>query len=899
MTTQEVSGTPKARHAGQRVCALLSGIAVAMLTVAIACADTSPDVKPFAASTLGHWRLDEDGGTQGARTIGARPVHLRGGARWCVGRYGMGIDLDGQSGCVQLGDLGSAAEATIAFWMKPRNVEKADYQGLVTTPSWGKGMLHLPIRKGRIDAYLHLGGGARAQVQSGPVVNGRWTHIGITISAITERMVLYVDGVKTDASSTPGLGEVVLDDMVAGFEGTTRYFDGSLDEILILSRALSPRGMAYLAGTGGALPAGDRLAGYPAGKEEERVWTMREGAPVQGSLVAIRDGNAILLVGEKELPVALSDLAETEARYARCLASGSVPPAVSDSARTRDWRNLEAGHPIPDEGYCDQPYVVITRDGAWLCTLTTGKGHEGQGGQHFVSTISKDRGKTWGPLVDIEPADGPEASYGVPLIVPSGRVYAFYTYNGDRVRTLPGSTREIRADMLGWYCYKYSDDSGNTWSERRRIPVRSTACDHANQWQGEVRIFWGIDKPKISDSGARFAFTKLGKYMLDNGEGWMMHSDNILAEPDVSKIRWKTLPGGEHGLRVKEFGSVQEEHNHVTIGPDRLYMVYRTTHGYPAHTYSSDGGHTWTVPEHMTYAPGGRKIKNPRACPKLWRCTNGKYLFWFHNHSGRDFNGRNPAWVTGGVVRDGKLHWSEPEVLLYEANPKTRMSYPDLVEQDGRYWVTETQKSVARVHEIPADLLEGLWGQLGGRTAVAEDAVLSLGGDAVAAGKTAALPELPDLAVGGGFSLDVWLQMTDVAAGQTILDSRDQTGCGFALSTGKDGSLVLSMGDGRHSTTLTSDPDVLTAGNLHHAVFIVDGGPCIISVVCDAVLNDGGTHRQFGWGRFDPRLRSPSGGDLRVAADLKGTVKHVRLYSRYLRTSEAVGNFRAGCPAVP
>ena len=29
-----------------------------------------------------------------------------------------------------------------------------------------------------------------------------------------------------------------------------------------------------------------------------------------------------------------------------------------------------------DEGYCDQPYVVITKDGNWLCVLTTGAGHE-------------------------------------------------------------------------------------------------------------------------------------------------------------------------------------------------------------------------------------------------------------------------------------------------------------------------------------------------------------------------------------------------------------------------------------------------------------------------------------------------------------------------------------------
>ena len=39
-----------------------------------------------------------------------------------------------------------------------------------------------------------------------------------------------------------------------------------------------------------------------------------------------------------------------------------------------------------------------------------------------------------------------------------------------------------------------------------------------------------------------------------------------------------------------------------------------------------------------------------------------------------------------------------------------RMSYPDLVE-DGGYFLTETQKNIARVHEIDAKLIEGLWSQ--------------------------------------------------------------------------------------------------------------------------------------------------------------------------------------------
>jgi len=251
-----------------------------------------------------------------------------------------------------------------------------------------------------------------------------------------------------------------------------------------------------------------------------------------------------------------------------------LPLARAADMENKDPRNIRTGLPIPVEGYCDQPYVVITKDGSWLCTLTTGPGHEGATGEHMVSTLSKDQGRTWSPLVAIEPGDGPESSYGVPVITPGGRVYVIYDYNGDRIEKLDG--KKIRADMLGWYVFKYSDDNGLTWSkERYRIPMRQSACDLANQWQGKVQVFWGIDKPNVVEGCVYFAFTKLGRYMLEKGEGWFYRSDNLLTEPDPAKIRWEMLPDGDHGLRAPEFGSVQEEHNLVPLAGGKMRVQNR------------------------------------------------------------------------------------------------------------------------------------------------------------------------------------------------------------------------------------------------------------------------------------------------------------------------------------
>ena len=423
------------------------------------------------------------------------------------------------------------------------------------------------------------------------------------------------------------------------------------------------------------------------------------------------------------------------------------PVACLAGNAVKDRRNIVAGYLIPKEGYCDQPYVVVTKDGNWLCLLTTGPGKESQKYQHVVATISKDQGKTWCKLIDIEPGNVPGyrmASWVIPLITPSGRVYAFYDYDGDGIKKMP-SGKSVRPCELGWYCYRYSDDNGRTWSkERCRLPVRVTEVDRQNEWRGKVQMFWGIDKPIVFNQGRSviFGFTKLGKYIQDKGEGWFFRSDNVLTEADPAKIKWEMLPDGEKGVRNPEYQSVQEEHNVVELDCGDLFCAYRTVMGFPCQSISKDGGHTWSLPLPMTYGPGGRIIKHNRACPMLWKTSEGKYLFWFHNNGTKGFKGRNPVWITGGIEENGAIHWSEPEILLYDEDPTTHgMSYPDLIEQDGKFWVTETQKTIARVHAIDRTLLEGMWNQRQNKAVAKAGLVLSLEGEALRA-KQVAMPRV-------------------------------------------------------------------------------------------------------------------------------------------------------------
>ena len=286
-------------------------------------------------------------------------------------------------------------------------------------------------------------------------------------------------------------------------------------------------------------------------------------------------------------------------------------------AKGEDSRNIDTGRRIPDEGYCDMPYVAVTKQGNWLCTLTTGSGREGDTGQQVVVHHQHGSRQTWSPLVHIEPDTGPKASWAMPLVTPSGRVYAFYNYNGDNITTLKG--RNIRrTDHLGWYVDRYSDDEGRTWSDRRRLPMRTTACDRNNDWGGKVQLFWGIGEPFRDRPPRLLRLQQSERLRSGNGEGWLYHSDNILTEPDVTKIRWELLPEGEHGIRADRFDPVQQEHNVTPMAGQGLYCVYRTAAGYPCHAYSIDGGRRWTTPEPMTYAARRSSNQEPsRLCKAL------------------------------------------------------------------------------------------------------------------------------------------------------------------------------------------------------------------------------------------------------------------------------------------
>lgn len=614
-----------------------------------------------------------------------------------------------------------------------------------------------------------------------------------------------------------------------------------------------------------------------------------------------------------------------------------------------DPRHLANGAEIPVESYSDQPYVVRTDDGAWLCCVTTGPGHEGAWGQHVTTMRSTDQGRTWSTPLPVEPLDSPENSYAVLLKVPAatqgvasplaGRIYIFYNHNTDNVREVKyhdGKNVFPRVDSLGHFVCKFSDDHGKSWSERRYdLPSREFACDRENVYGGKLRFFWNVGRPFIHAGAAYVSLHKVGQMgdgFFQQSEGVLLKSDNLLTERDPANVRWETLPDGDIGLRTPPGGGpISEEQSYSVLSDGSFYCVYRSIDGYPVECYSRDGGHTWTTPRYTRYADG-RLMKHPRAATFTWKCANGKFLCWFHNHGGHfiremwdpasptagivmnrgghggPYDDRNPVWLCGGEEVDTpngrEIRWSQPEVALYTDDPYVRISYPDLIEEDGRTFLTETQKKEARVHELDPALLAGLWGQFTASGVSRDGLLLELPESGVPMPSQVAAPDLPQFLtrdmdsfvygtkdLRGGFTLDLRLDPAALAPGQILVDGRTAAGRGLMLQVTSRGTVEIILNDGHSECRWENDLGRLAPGQENSLTAIVDGGPKLILFLTNGILDDGGENRQFGWNRFNPNWRNANGC---TSWRVSPAIRALRVYGRALRVSEAIAAHRAG-----
>ena len=585
-------------------------------------------------------------------------------------------------------------------------------------------------------------------------------------------------------------------------------------------------------------------------------------------------------------------------------ASSVGPPPPAPAPPSLDSRYILNGRVLHTGGYCCQPYCSVLPDKTWSCAMTfipdTISCTEGRPGEHMVSFRSSDQGKTWSEFVTIEPYSNTStanvSAYGSITARPDGsRIFALWIQNVNGIDHIPGGKPSpgFRADMLGNFVWKYSDDQGRTWSaEHYKIPVPKSYIETVNTWNGSVQVMWEVDHIKQHKGMAMFAFTKIGHYAVAPPEEmYFLVSPNLLTEGDPTQVTWDMWPHGEHGVQAiggtdpGAIGIAEEPHITPLHAVDAYHVVFRTSQGYLGTSQSQVGDPTkpWATSTYAQYItpdwvramhPNASSVKHPRGpmSPKRILGAVSKtdplpVLVCFYNNNGfgafashMKINDRNEMWLTAGWEINGTLLWTAPELVLYDRRRDHGHGYPDIVMDGGEYFITETYKaapaSEARTHVVDAKLIAVLLAQRTVKTRATDGLVLTMvtsnvphGGWILPKGSLPNFATYPSTRY--GLTVDLWLAAGDI--GESFTKGKEEVlvnlgGGAVVVTRLANGTATASVtdSDGRTATWRTGSVcsrrlfASAQAGVQQQLSLIIDGGPKMMMWMVDGHLCDGG-----------------------------------------------------------
>lgn len=280
------------------------------------------------------------------------------------------------------------------------------------------------------------------------------------------------------------------------------------------------------------------------------------------------------------------------------------------------------------DSYNDHFQVLNDDRRGHLYAFWTQASKEADTDQHIVFSKSADRGMTWThPVVlagsEIKNDPKPLASWQQPMLARTGRLYCLWNQQ----------TTE-RGPHYGEIYGRYSDDAGETWSEPKpvKFPHRAT-YDNADpsvppcwcNWQRPLRL--GKDgrflvassrSGRLPGSGCKQTAIEIWRF------------ENIDTNPEIGDIVISSFMRDDRSIAAsqvvdegvplfsqkKRNSTAVEEGCMVRLPDGRLFMLCRTSVGYPVWTVSADCGETWTRPRILRDRDGGRPILHPTSpCP--------------------------------------------------------------------------------------------------------------------------------------------------------------------------------------------------------------------------------------------------------------------------------------------
>lgn len=192
-------------------------------------------------------------------------VKVAGARQGASGRFGEGIEVDGEDDYVVVDGVFCFAEQTIMLWVKPTAGKAV---GGIISSQEQPGKSHWRWRLSRNadrTASFHLYDGSlspkpdREGRSKAALPDGVWSHVAVTIDTRkTKQTVLYINGkreAEAHVTHHSPYGSLFL-----GTSTVEEFFAGAIDEVAIFEKALHPDVIAQCARAEESLPNGSFMA---------------------------------------------------------------------------------------------------------------------------------------------------------------------------------------------------------------------------------------------------------------------------------------------------------------------------------------------------------------------------------------------------------------------------------------------------------------------------------------------------------------------------------------------------------------------------------------------------------------------------------------------------------------
>ncbi len=215
----------------------------------------------LSSGLVGYWKMDEGTGTTTGDSSGNGNTSsvFTGNATWAAGKFGTGITFDNVDDVVRIPettstDLGNTTDSyTVSAWVNTTDTSGSTDDIIAKHGSnSGPSPFRLYLSATTRNAGIVVTDGTNTVSIAGSTAlnDGRWHQVVGVRDAVSDKIIVYVDGVVANSAADTTTSTLTNNDDVSIGNGRASYltddFNGNIDEARLYNRALTPSEVAQL-----------------------------------------------------------------------------------------------------------------------------------------------------------------------------------------------------------------------------------------------------------------------------------------------------------------------------------------------------------------------------------------------------------------------------------------------------------------------------------------------------------------------------------------------------------------------------------------------------------------------------------------------------------------------------